>query len=174
MKDAARLGALSLVILAGLLGIVDHPQQLPPNSSTPPVALTPMPVLPAQVYNVGSVTRSFVTSTGAVGFQPSATKSAFVSYNVESSIATSIGGPTDAVVVLEMAATNSATPSDWIEVARHRNSQTATLAIALNLVQVIAAQLNGYVRPAWYLKLRTVTGAGSPSYTYKSGWEAFF
>lgn len=127
------------------------------------------PSLPAAIASTRTtdlaVVRSIVTGTGAVGFQVNATRAAEVNYKVSTSTTATIGGASTATVVLEVAPTNSATPGDWKEVGRLSNSQTITLAVALQSVQVLGGNITGYVPAGYYAKLRsTVTGTGSTSY----------
>lgn len=116
------------------------------------------------------VSRSLVTGTGAVGFQVSSTRDAAVNYNVSSSTTATIGGASSITVVLEIAATNSATAGDWVEISRVANGQTITLAIVLQSVQTAAGNLGGIIPAGYYAKLRTIT-SGTASGTYNSGQE---
>lgn len=115
--------------------------------------------------------RSIVSGTGATGFQPSATRDSLVYYSVSVSTTATIGGSSAGDVALEIAPTNSATAGDWIEKSRTGNSQTITLALVLQSVQVVKGQVSCFVPAGYYVKLRSITGAGSPTYTYISGQE---
>lgn len=132
------------------------------------------------IWSVGSnpstqliqgATHSIVTGTGATGFQISATRNAFVDYSVTIGTTATIGGSASGTVVLEVAPTNSATPSDWVEIARFTNGQSVTLALALQSVQTLAGQLNGMVTAGYYAKLRSINNSGTPTYTYNTGRE---
>lgn len=114
-------------------------------------------------------TRSIVTGTGATGFQISALKSALVNYSVTIATTATIGGSASGTVVLEVCATNSATAGDWVEIGRYTNGQAISLAIALQSVQTLAGQINGFVPAGYYAKLRSINNSGSPTYTYNSG-----
>lgn len=123
----------------------------------------------ARAFTNGA-SRSIVTGTGATGFQVSATRDSQVNYSVALSTTATIGGASTATVVLEVCPTNSATPANWVEVARVSNSQTITLAVALQSVQGVTAELSGVVPAGYFAKLRsTVTGTGLATYT--SGQE---
>lgn len=126
-------------------------------------------VVPSRSFN-NAATRSLVTGTGATGFQVSATRDAMVGYNVTMSSTATIGGASNATVVLEICATNSATPGDWVEISRLTNGQTITLAIVLQSVQAVAGQLSGIIPAGYYAKLRTVI-TGTASATFNTGQE---
>lgn len=131
-----------------------------------------VPGLPAAwVFNT-SPGRSIVTGTGAVGFQPSSTRIASVSYSVTVSTTATIGTPANGYIVLEEAATNSATPSAWFPVgAQCGNSQNITLAALLSSAQGTTCQLAADVPIGYFVKIRSVTVSGSPTYTYNNGQE---
>jgi hypothetical protein len=61
-----------------------------------------------------SVARTLQTSTGAVGFQISATQPANVYYSVQISTTIAVGGSSTGTVFLEVAPTNSAVAGDWV------------------------------------------------------------
>lgn len=116
-------------------------------------------------------TRSIVTGTGATGFQVSASRNQTVHYNVKVTTTASIAGNADGYITLEIAPTNSAIATDWVEMGRCGNSQALTLAITLQSVQGTTCELVGDVPAGYYTKLRTVTTTGTVSYTYVSGQE---
>lgn len=118
-----------------------------------------------------SVSRSIVTGTGAVGFQPSATRNTFGNYSVTIAATATIASGASGTVVLEIAPTNSATPSDWVEVARFTNGQVISLAIVLQSVQTLAGTLNAMIPAGYYAKLRSINNTGTPTYTYNCGQE---
>lgn len=120
---------------------------------------------------INTATRSIVTGTGATGFQVSATRNVFASYSVTIATTATIGGSASGTVVLEVAATNSATAGDWTEVARFTNGQAITLAIALQSVQTLAGQVNGMIPAGYYAKIRSINNSGTPTYTFNSGRE---
>lgn len=111
------------------------------------------------------------TAAAANGWQLSATRNAMASYSFNITTTATIGGASDGYVVMEIATTNSVTASDWKEVARSRNGQTITLAIALNSVQNMGVQLMGIVPAGSYVRLRSINTSGTPVYTYISGEE---
>lgn len=126
-------------------------------------------IIPAALIQGAS--HSIVTGTGATGFQISATRNAFASYSVTATTTATIGGNSSGTVVLEVAPTNSATASDWVEIARFTNGQAISLAVALQSVQTLAGQLNGMVPAGYYAKIRSINNSGTPTYAYNSGQE---
>lgn len=116
------------------------------------------------------VTRSLSTSTGAVGWQVSAFRPSRVCYTVSTSTTATIGGAASAAVYLETAPTNSATPGDWVEAARLQNSQSLTLALALQSVHSNSNELCADVAAGHWVKLREET-SGTASVTYITGRE---
>lgn len=126
--------------------------------------------LPSLSFN-NTPARSIVTGTGATGFQPSSTRNTFASYNITITSTATIAGNASGTVVLEVAPTNSATPSDWLEVSRLTNGQSLSLALTLQSVQTIAGHLSGIVPAGYYVKVRSINNAGTPTYSYNSGLE---
>lgn len=127
--------------------------------------------LTTAVRTAATSTRSLVTSTGASGFQVSSTKGTEAQYNVTIGVTATIGAGAQGTIALEIAATNSATASDWSEIGRCTNGQTITLAVVLQSVQTIGCQVSGYVPPGYYAKLRSITTSGTPTFAYNSGQE---
>lgn len=127
------------------------------NKPTIPIIVTPT------INN--SVSRSLVTTTASTGFQISSTRQAIGRYSVSTSTTATIGGASNATVFLEVAPTNSVTPSDWVTVCKVSNQQTITLAIVLQSIQVNELQLTGTIPAGYYVRIRyTVTGTSSVSY----------
>lgn len=106
---------------------------------------------------------SLQTSTGAVGTQVSSTRNSYVMLNGNVSTTASIGGNAAGDIILEVAPTNSATAGDWVEWGRIGNSQTISLALALNSVQVTKGMAVCFVPAGYYVKARTA-GSGTVSY----------
>lgn len=124
-----------------------------------------------QTWAWSAPARTIETSTGAVGWQISSTRLSTVSYNINSTTTATIGGNSGGYVTLELAPTNSATASDWVEMGRCGQSQNVTLALALQSVQSIACQLTTDVPVGYSVKLRSVTTSGSPSFGFISSNE---
>lgn len=110
---------------------------------------------------------SLQTSTGAVGTQVSTTRDAYVMLNGSVSTTATIGGASAGDIILEVAPTNSATAGDWVEWGRIGNSQTISLALALNSVQLTKGTAVAFVPAGYYVKARTA-GSGTVSYTLTS------
>lgn len=121
-----------------------------------------------------NASHSFVTTAAAAnGFQLSSDRDAAVAYDVTVSSAVQIGVGTNVAgyVVLEVAATNSATAGDWQEVARVGTGQNIALALALSSTQTVTGTLASRVPAGYYARLRTVNTNGTPTYTYLNGQE---
>lgn len=121
-----------------------------------------------------NASRSFVTTAAAAnGFQLSSDREAVVAYDVTVSSAVQIGVATNVAgyVMLEIAATNSATAGDWQEVARVGTGQNIGLALALSSTQAVSGTLAARVPAGYYARLRTVNSNGTPTYTYLNGQE---
>lgn len=116
-------------------------------------------------------TRSIVTGTGAVGYQVSTSSDATVYYSSTITTTASLAGGQQGTIVLEIAPTNSATSSNWIEIGRCTNGQTVSLAIALTVVQTGGCEVSGYVPSGYYEKLRSISTTGTPTFTFNSGQE---
>lgn len=131
-----------------------------------------VPLLPSTLpMSQAPATRSIVTGTGAVGFQPSATRNVFANYNATIVSTASIAGAAQGTLVLEIAPTNSATAGDWVEVCRFTNGQALSLAITLQSVQTLSNSLSGMIPAGYYAKLRSISTSGSPTFTFNSGQE---
>lgn len=105
------------------------------------------------------------------GWQLSTTRDASVSYSVSVTTTTSIGGPSSGNIVLEICSTNSATAGNWTQVGQVVSSQTATLAIALNLVSINGGALFCTVPAGYYARLRSTVSGGTVTFAFLSGQE---
>lgn len=110
-------------------------------------------------------------AAAANGWQLSATRNATVTYSVSITTTTSIGGPSSGSIVLEICPTNSATAASWITVNAVAASQTATLAVVLQLVSVNTQSVFGIVPAGYYARIRSTSPTGTVSYGYVSGQE---
>lgn len=129
-------------------------------------------VLSAQRSFNNAPWRSIVTDTWAVWFQLSTLRDANVTYsiNIESEFTWLLGWAERWYVVLEIAATNSATAVDWKEIARVTNGQAVSSLLSLSWTQNVWWVL-AWMVPAWrYVKLRSVNVTWTPTYTYNS-WQ---
>lgn len=123
--------------------------------------------------NAPSVTIQTVAAS-ANGNQLSTTQDAHVSYSVTISTTATIGGASTGYAVLEICSTNSATAGSWLELSRVTNSQTITLAVALQSIQVTGSALVGIVPAGYYRRVRSVQSSGTPTFAYVSGQEVLF
>lgn len=121
-------------------------------------------LLPTTAIAESALSLSVQTSTGAVGTQVSSTHDSYVMVNTSVSTTATIAGNAAGDLVLEVAPTNSATAGDWVERGRNGNSQTLTLALTLQSVQLVKGQMVAFVPKGYYVKVRSVTGSGSPTY----------
>lgn len=115
--------------------------------------------------------RSIVTGTGATGFQVSSTRDSIVTYSTKIVTTATIAGGQEGYVVLEIAATNSATAGDWKEVGRVTNGQALSLALTLQSIQPVSGVLMGIVPAGFYVKVRSVNTTGTPTFSMVSGQE---
>lgn len=129
------------------------------------------PTIASRVFtNNASRTIQTVAAAGN-GVQLSSTRDSFVSYSASISTSATIGGAATGYIVLEVCATNSTTAGSWQEVARLSNSQTITLAVALQSIQVITGNLVAMVPAGYYERLRSFQSSGTPTFAYVSGQE---
>lgn len=118
-----------------------------------------------------SASKTLVTSpTGQGGVVIDAGRDVQVSYWVDTSITTNIGGTSTVTVFLEIASTNSATAGDWATIAKFSNGQTITLAIALQSAQPQTMTFSAIIPAGKYVRIRYTT-AGTASATYGGGQE---
>lgn len=127
------------------------------NVPTPSGAVTPT------INN--NVTRPINSTT----FTVSTTKQAFVAYNVTISCTATIGSAATGSVALQYS-TNAG--STWNTVGTVSNSNTVTLAVVLNSVQVSGLQVSGYI-PANALVRLVSTTTGTVTINYLTGIEVY-
>lgn len=123
--------------------------------------------------NAPSLPTIQTVAAAANGNQLSATRDAQITYSSSVTCAVQIGIITavSGYVVLEIAATNSVTASDWKEVGRVSNSQVVGLALALSLTQGLGAPIACILPAGWFRRLRSVNTAGVPTYAVLSAQE---
>lgn len=128
-------------------------------------------VLPLDRSFNNTPTKTLVTSpTGQGGVVLDAARDVMVSYYVDTSITTTIGGTSSATLFLEIADTNSATAGNWTAIDKSSNANTITLALALQSIQPATLKLNATIPAGKYMRLR-YAGAGTFSATYGGGQE---
>lgn len=125
-------------------------------------------------------TRSFNNAPGrtiqtvaaaANGWQISSTRDSEVTYSCSITTTSTIGGPQEGNIVLEICSTNSAVAASWTEIDRITNSQTITLAIVLQSVQKQACSVHGFVPAGYFVRTRSISTSGSPVFASNSGQE---
>lgn len=120
----------------------------------------------------GTATRSQSLSSRTLNtiFQPSSTRDATVSYSVDISCTLSLSGGMNGTVILEMA-TNAGFTTGVQTLSQFTNAQIGTLTIGLNITQTNTACLTGYIPFGNYVRIRTVTTTGTPTFTLQNGQE---
>lgn len=111
------------------------------------------------------------TAAAANGWQISSTRPAFVSYSGTIQSTSALAGGAAGALLLEVAATNSATAGDWKEIARTADGQTNGLIIGLGLNMVGGGCISGLVPPGYFVRVRAVNTTGTSTFTYNSGQE---
>ena len=98
----------------------------------------------------------------------SATRDADVCYEGTFQTTTTIGGPSSITVFLETADTNSSTPGDWTIKAQQVNSNTVTLAVALQSVDVEPWSLRRVIPAGKFVRIRSGSVTGTATATINS------
>lgn len=116
--------------------------------------------------------RSIVTTAASAnGFQLSSSKSTYVSYSITIGTSISLAGASAGYAVLEIAATNSSTASDWQEISRVSSGSSGGVIVGVSIGTTGGGPLVGIVPPGYYARIRSVSSNGTPSFTYNSGQE---
>lgn len=113
-------------------------------------------------------------AAAANGWQISSTRNSQVNYSITIMANASglLAGASSGYVVLEICSTNSATAANWIEIDRVTNGQQFTSILTLTSNQPVGSGLTCFLLLAgWFVRLRSVNVAGTPSFTYNSGME---
>jgi len=110
-------------------------------------------------------------AAAANGFQIDAARDTSATYSVTINTSSTLASGSAGYVVLEIAATNSVTASDWKEISRTADGQNNGLIVGLALNQVGGGNVTGIIPAGWYARIRTVNTTGTPTYTYNSGQE---
>lgn len=111
-----------------------------------------------------NLTLSLVTSTASGGTQPSSSKPFTLVIDGKAASTATIGGSATGAILLEVCATNSATPADWVEVGRIGSDQTITLAIALQSIQSSGGSITMTLPSGYYIRARDI-GTGTHTET---------
>lgn len=83
------------------------------------------------------------------------------SFSISISCTSSVSGTTSGTVYMEISEDGS---TNWIEVARVSNTQSATLVLGVSLTDTKVLNMTGFVLGNYYVRLRTAT-TGSPTIT---------
>jgi hypothetical protein len=116
---------------------------------------------------VSSTNNSVVRPINATAFQPSTTKSSVVKYTIQIAATLSLVTGQSGTAFLETSPNNAT----WTEVTRFTNGNTGSLTIGLNLTQTITGQLDAYVPPTYWCRIRTT---GNATVTYLTGQEILY
>lgn len=170
--SACQSGAGALSVAATVMSIVAASASVPGTMSAADFSkLAAYPAYLARSFtNNVTLTIQTVAAAGN-GSQVSTTRDSAVSYSTSVTTTSTIGGPQSGTIVLEVCATNSSTAANWQEISRITNSQTITLAIALQSVQTNSSCMAGIVPAGFFRRLRSIATSGSPSFAYNSGQE---
>lgn len=122
---------------------------------------TPTNYVPA----IHAVTRAINSTT----FTPSSTLQATVTYTIQVSCTATIGSNASGQILLQYS-TNGG--SSWTDAGMVKNSNTVSLAIALNLVNIQVASITAVV-PVGGLCRMAPTTSGTTTITYISGFEVY-
>jgi hypothetical protein len=123
--------------------------------------------LPTRIMSATS--RSLVTTTSSTGYQISSTRDYSVNYSVYAQVSSALAGTNTADVFLEIATTNSTTPSDWTTISRSGISLAGVLSMSGNTQTV-----GGFIPSGYYVRIRvlaTGSNSGSAVFTYQVGQE---
>lgn len=111
-------------------------------------------------------------AAAANGWQIDASRNSIVSYSVSIGTSLSLTGGTSGYVVLEVSPTNSTSAASWQEIARVESGQAGSgLVVGLAMNNSGGGILFGIVQAGWFVRMRSVNTAGTPTYTYRSGQE---
>lgn len=106
-------------------------------------------------------------------FQINTTRAAMVTYAGSITTTANIAGGQDGTIILEIASDSGFT-ANVQTLSSCRNSQVYTLAVAIQGVQQIVTPLHGWVPAGYYVRLRTVSTTGTPTFSFVSGQEVLF
>lgn len=116
-----------------------------------------------------TVSHSLVTTTSSTGFQISSTLDYNANYSIYAQVTSALAGTNTGDVYLEIAATNSTTPSDWTTISRSGISMAGLVSTSGNTQTV-----SGFIPKGYYARIRTIatgSNSGSSVFTYQVGQE---
>jgi len=123
------------------------------------------PGTPAPTPSQSAATRSLNTA-----YQVSSTRPAWVTYSVQITVTASLTGGQQGDVIMEIAS-NAGFTAGVQTVAIAGLGQTYSLAVAIQGVQPQTGVVSGFVPAGYYVRLRTVSVTGSPTFNYRAGQE---
>lgn len=103
-------------------------------------------------------------------FTLSATRWNNVYYSVDISATVSLSGSQVGRVILQICP-NSTFSSGVQDLSSYGNGNTGSLVVGLVLTQLSTACLSGEVPPGYWVRLRTESSSGTPTFTYRVGQE---
>jgi hypothetical protein len=123
----------------------------------------------------GFPTPSFAYPSRTLGtaFQISTSRNARVSYAVQIAATLSLTTGQSGIVILEYA-DDSGFTTNVVTVQSGINANTGSLALGLNLTQTVMVTLSGDVPAAKYVRVRTVSNTGTPSFTWVNSQEVLY
>lgn len=110
-------------------------------------------------------------AAAANGWRIDTTRDSLVSYSVSIAAVLNAGAVTSGYVAVEIAATNSVTAGDWTEVGRFTNTPSGAMIATFAATLLLAGCLSIMVPGGYYVRLRSVNVAGTPTYAFLSGQE---
>lgn len=131
--------------------------------------LTAKPTIP----NLATPSQASATRTLNSAFQVSTTRPSLVTYSGSITTTANIASGQDGSIILEIASDSGFT-ANVQTISSCRNSQVYTLAVAIQGVQQIVTPLHGWIPAGYYVRLRTVSTTGSPTFSFVSGQEVLF
>lgn len=119
---------------------------------------------------VPTVTSGVTRPINSTTFTVSATKQAYVNYNVSISCTATIGSSASGSVALQISQNAG---SSWTTIGTVSNSNAVTLAVALNSVQVSSLQVGGYIPVGALCRLVSTSSGPNGVITYLTGQETY-
>lgn len=122
-----------------------------------------------------NLTPSFTYPSRTLGtaFQISTTRNARVSYAIQIACTLSLVTGQSGTAVLEYA-DDSGFTTNVVTVQTSINQNTGSLAIGLNLTQTITVTLSGDIPVGKYVRVRSVSNTGTPSFTWVNSQEVLY
>lgn len=111
-----------------------------------------------------AMTFSSPTVTLGTAFQPSATRASDVRATFRIANVLTLTGGAAGDIVMEQA-DNSGMSTNVVELGRCGNSNTGGLVVGLTLNDAVACQVSGIVGAGKYIRYRSATTVGTPTYT---------